>query len=47
MVGWIAVILWQMLKLSHQSCRCPGCWINLAEVLTIVGLGLMDADLKI
>ena len=25
-VDWIAVILWQMLLLSHQSCRCPGCW---------------------
>ena len=41
-VGWIAVTLWQMLLLSHQSCRCPGCWIILVEVLTIVGLGLMD-----
>ena len=47
MVGWIAAILWQMLLLSHQSCRYPGCWTILVEVLIIVVLGLMDVDLEI
>ena len=46
MVGWIAAILWQMLLSSHQSCRCPGCWPILVEVLIIAVLGLMDVGLK-
>ena len=46
-VGWIAAILWQMLLLSHQSCRYSGYWIILVEVLIMVVLGLMGADLKI
>ena len=46
-VGLIAAILWQMLLLSHQSCRCPGCWTILVEVLIIIPLGLMDVNPEI
>ena len=47
MVGWIVVVLLQMLWLFFQNGICPGCWIVPVEALTVVGLGLMDSDLKI
>ena len=47
MVGLIAAILWQMLLLTHQSCRCPGCWTILVEVWIIAVLGQMDVDPEI
>ena len=46
-VGLIAAILWQMLLLTHQSCRCPGCWTILVEALIIAVLGQMDVDPEI
>ena len=47
MVGLIAAILWQMLLLSHQSYRCPGCWTILVEVLIRAVLELMGVDPEI
>ena len=44
MVGLIAAILWQMLLLTHQSGRCPGCWTVLVEVWIIAVLGQRDVD---
>ena len=46
-VGLIVAILWQMLLLTHQSCRWPGCWTILVEVWTIAVLGWMDVDPEI
>ena len=47
MVGWIVVVLLQMLWSFHQICICPCCWIIPADVLIVAVLGLMDADPRI
>ena len=46
-VGQIVVVLLQKLWLFHQNCICPCCWIIPVEALTVAGLGLMEADLRI
>ena len=46
-VGLNSAILWPMLLLIHQSCRCPGCWTILVEVWITAVLGQMDVDPEI
>ena len=41
-VGWNLVIVWQKLWWTHQTCRCPVCWIILAEVWIATVLEQMD-----
>ena len=41
-VGWNSVIVWHKLWWIHQSCRCPVCWIILAEVWITTVLEWMD-----
>ena len=39
--GWNSVIVWLKLWWTHWICRCPVCWIILAEVWIVTVLVLM------
>ena len=46
-IGWNSVIVWQKLWWTHQTCRCPVCWIIIVEVWITTALEQMDVGPEI